>query len=223
MAQAITAEQPSSLSVVQVEDFEHLFLRFQTPIIHFLYHLVGNREQAYDLAQDVFVKAYKALLLGTIVQQGAFPAWLYRIAANTATDNWRRRRLISWIPLSYFDDDRKIGAGLPLENNWHRDDEGFTRETGKGTTSLHQTRGGYGSYDGACFEERLADREVIERILGQMPAKYSICLWLYEHDGIPCREIAHILQISESSVKMRLMRGRQQFIELYQQEMEDEE
>src|SRR5690348_18343298 len=94
---------------VDVADFEAIFLRFQGPITNFIYHLIGNREQAYDLAQDVFVKAYKALLGGTVVQPGAHSAWLYRIAANTTTDTLRRRRLISWLPLSLFNEDRGIG------------------------------------------------------------------------------------------------------------------
>ena len=97
---------------VDVADFEAIFLRFQGPITNFIYHLIGNREQAYDLAQDVFVKAYKALLGGTVVQPGALSAWLYRIAANTTTDTLRRRRLIAWLPLSLFNEDRGIGAGV---------------------------------------------------------------------------------------------------------------
>src|SRR5258708_21652263 len=97
---------------VDVADFEVIFLRFQGPITNFIYHLIGNREQACDLAQDVFVKAYKALLNGTVVQPGALSAWLYRIAANTTTDTLRRRRLIAWLPLSLFNEDRGIGAGV---------------------------------------------------------------------------------------------------------------
>src|SRR5579864_4105106 len=97
---------------VDVADFETIFLRCQGPITNFIYHLIWNREQAYDLTQDVFVKAYKALLAGTVVQPGALSAWLYRIAANTTTDALRRRRLIAWLPLSLFHEDRGIGAGV---------------------------------------------------------------------------------------------------------------
>ncbi|HLQ28777.1 MAG TPA: sigma factor, partial [Ktedonobacteraceae bacterium] len=61
---------------VDVADFEAIFLRYQTPLTNFIFHLIGNREQAYDLTQDVFVKAYKALLSGTVVQPGALSAWL---------------------------------------------------------------------------------------------------------------------------------------------------
>src|SRR5215467_2770670 len=102
---------------VDVADFEAIFLRYQTPLTNFIYHLIGNREQAYDLTQDVFVKAYKALLSGTVVQPGALSAWLYRIAANTTTDTLRRRRLISWLPLSLFNEDRGIGAGVVSESS----------------------------------------------------------------------------------------------------------
>ncbi|MBO0777968.1 MAG: hypothetical protein J2P37_03985, partial [Ktedonobacteraceae bacterium] len=101
LSASAAAEQPER---VDVAEFETIFLRYQTPITNFIYHLIGNREQAYDLAQDVFVKAYRALLGGTVVQPGALSAWLYRIAANTTTDTLRRRRLISWLPLSLFNE-----------------------------------------------------------------------------------------------------------------------
>lgn len=207
---------------VDVADFEAIFQRFQTPITNFIYHLIGNREQAYDLAQDVFVKAYKALLGGTNVQPGALSAWLYRIAANTTTDSLRRRRLISWLPLSLFNEDRGIGAGVLSESggvaseNFASGDEGNERHGGAG--SLYE-RGGY---DGGRFENRVADREIVERVMKQLQPKYAICLWLYEHDGLSCAEIAQVLDISPSAVKMRLMRARERFIALHKQEVCEE-
>ena len=93
-AAAVTEVAPAG-PVVGIADFEEIFTRFQTPLTNFMYRLVGNREQAYDLAQDVFVKAYRALSSGTTIQAAALSSWLYRIASNTATDALRRRRLIS--------------------------------------------------------------------------------------------------------------------------------
>jgi RNA polymerase sigma-70 factor (ECF subfamily) len=52
-----------------------------------------------------------------------------------------------------------------------------------------------------------------------LPQKYAICLWLYENDGLSCAEIAEVLNISASAVKMRLMRARERFIELYKKEV----
>ncbi len=209
---------------VDVADFEAIFLRFQGPITNFIYHLIGNREQAYDLAQDVFVKAYKALLNGTVVQPGALSAWLYRIAANTTTDSLRRRRLIAWLPLSLFNEDRGIGAGVLSDSggavgeNFNSSEEDNSGNGRGGNVSSMYERGGY---DGGRFESRVADREIVERVLKQLPPKYAVCLWLYENDGLSCAEIAEILNISASAVKMRLMRARERFINLYKQEVSE--
>jgi len=207
---------------VDVADFEAIFTRFQVPITNFIYHLIGNREQACDLAQDVFVKAYKALLGGTVVQPGALSAWLYRIAANTTTDTLRRRRLISWLPLSLFNEDRGIGAGVVSDSGGtssdglnSNGDEHNEARAGSSVSSMYERNG----YDGGRFESRVADREIVERVFQQLPPKYAVCLWLYENDGLSCAEIAEVLSISASAVKMRLMRARERFIALYKKEV----
>ncbi len=211
---------------VDVADFEAIFLRFQGPITNFIYHLIGNREQACDLAQDVFVKAYKALLNGTVVQPGALSAWIYRIAANTTTDTLRRRRLISWLPLSLFNEDRGIGAGVLSEaggtasDGFSTNDDDHANNGRASNVSAMYERGGY---DGGRFEGQVADREIVEHVLKQLPPKYAVCLWLYENDGLSCAEIANVLNISASAVKMRLMRARERFIHLYKQEVSEEE
>jgi RNA polymerase sigma-70 factor (ECF subfamily) len=220
---AVQEEAQVQVQKVDVADFEAIFLRYQTPITNFIYHLIGNREQACDLAQDVFVKAYRALLGGTVVQPGALSAWLYRIAANTTTDSLRRRRLISWLPLSLFNEDRGIGAGM-LSDSGGSAMEGMNgaEESNEGRASSISTLYERNGYDGGRFESRVADREIVERVFQNLPPKYATCLWLYENDGLSCAEIAQVLNISASAVKMRLMRARERFIGLYKQEVSDE-
>ncbi len=220
----IASQENEQVSAVDVADFEAIFLRFQTPIINFIYHLIGNREQAYDLAQDVFVKAYKALLNGTVVQPGALSAWLYRIAANTTTDTLRRRRLISWLPLSLFNEDRGIGAGVLSDSGGTADGFTNTNDDSQNENRASSVSAIYerNSYDGGRFESRVADREIVERVMKQLQPKYAVCLWLYENDGLSCAEIADVLNISSSAVKMRLMRARERFIGLYKKEVGEE-
>jgi len=198
---------------VGVTDFEDIFTRFQTPLTNFVFRLVGNREQAYDLTQDVFVKAYRALSSGTTIQAAALSSWLYRIASNTATDALRRRRLISWLPLSLFNEDRGVGAGMPgmdLPNT----------QQGPSEEALNNSVSAFASgYDGGRFEQRVADREVVQRVLRRLPEKYAKCLLLYEYEGFSCAEIAEVLSVSPSAVKMRLMRARERFITLYREEV----
>lgn len=78
--------------------FSTLFERFQTPIVNYLYRLVGDWDVAHDLAQDSFLKAYNALPRTDDTLQ--ISPWLYRIATNTALDALRRRKRITWVPFS---------------------------------------------------------------------------------------------------------------------------
>ena len=200
--------------VVGIDDFEDIFTRFQTPLTNFVFRLVGNREQAYDLTQDVFVKAYRALASGTTIQAAALSSWLYRIASNTATDALRRRRLISWLPLSLFNEDRGVGAGMPGSDLPNQQQSHDAEDVLSGAVGAF-----VGGYDGGRFEQRVADREIVESVLKKLPPKYAACLLLYEHEGFSCAEIAEVLNVSPSAVKMRLMRARERFITIYQQEV----
>ncbi|HUY79782.1 MAG TPA: RNA polymerase sigma factor [Ktedonobacterales bacterium] len=80
----------------QMWSFERIYDEYKTPIYNYIYHLVGNREQADDLTQDTFLKAFKAL--PKMDANLKLSAWLYRIATNTAYDALRRRKLIAWMP-----------------------------------------------------------------------------------------------------------------------------
>jgi RNA polymerase sigma-70 factor (ECF subfamily) len=90
-------------------EFETLFHAYQQPITAYLDHLTGDTEQAEDLAQDAFLRAYRALLRGEHVEHPK--AWLYRIATNVANDRWRRARLLRWLPL--LDNVREPGLCVP--------------------------------------------------------------------------------------------------------------
>lgn len=77
--------------------FTEIFERYQHRIVNYIYGLVHDRELANDLAQESFLKAYKAL--PRMDDELRLAPWLYRIAGNTAFSALRRRRLIRWLPL----------------------------------------------------------------------------------------------------------------------------
>lgn len=76
--------------------FDDIFARYHGPIYGYILSMIGNPEQAQDLTQDTFVKAYKALPTTDLI----LPAWLYRIATNTALDALRHRRRLVWLPFA---------------------------------------------------------------------------------------------------------------------------
>lgn len=70
--------------------FALLYRRYVLPLYHYLYHRVGNPQDAEDLTASTFDKALAGL--GRYREQGSFPAWLFSIARHTLGDYQRRRR-----------------------------------------------------------------------------------------------------------------------------------
>ena len=76
--------------------FEAIFQRYERQIYSFIYRMMGDADDAYDLTQDCFVKAYKAL--GRTSDDLNVSAWLHRIASNACLDVLRRRQRLRWLP-----------------------------------------------------------------------------------------------------------------------------
>jgi RNA polymerase sigma-70 factor (ECF subfamily) len=79
--------------------FESLVLRYQGPLFNYLHGFVGDTEQARDLVQETFLRAYRSI--GSLDDPALLRSWLYRIAHNQACSLLRRRRLVSWLPLTF--------------------------------------------------------------------------------------------------------------------------
>ena len=73
-----------------VEAYNLLISRWEKRVYNYLLRLVGNREDALDLSQDVFLKAYQNLR--KLEEPERFAPWLYRIAHNEAYSMFRKRR-----------------------------------------------------------------------------------------------------------------------------------
>jgi len=83
------------------ERYAEIIERYQGKLFAYLYRLVGNREEAEDLLQDVFIKAYKNLR--SYDSSRKFSSWVYRIAHNEAVNYIKRKslkRFISWEDIS---------------------------------------------------------------------------------------------------------------------------
>ena len=73
-----------------VESFNQLILRWERPIYALAYRVIGREEDARDVCQDTFLRAYRAL--NGFRGQAKFSSWLYRIALNLCRDWMRRER-----------------------------------------------------------------------------------------------------------------------------------
>ena len=89
-------EQPDSELVRQIQSgddagFDELMRRYKRPVMSFVFRVLGNAEDAEDIAQDVFVRVYQKL--DTYRTETKFSTWLFAMARNAAIDRmrWRAR------------------------------------------------------------------------------------------------------------------------------------
>jgi len=99
--------------------------RYQGKLFAYLYRLIGSKEEAEDLLQDVFIKAYRHL--DSFDTKRKFSSWIYRIAHNEAVNFMKRRRLkkfVSWEEVTSAKDKLEMaGTEDDPEKIWSRKEE----------------------------------------------------------------------------------------------------
>ena len=95
----MTSEEAAWIARAKAGDqaaFAAIFTRYERRIYSFIYRMLGDPDDAYDLTQDTFLKAYRAL--GKTDDELNVNAWLHRIASNACMDLLRRRQRVRWLP-----------------------------------------------------------------------------------------------------------------------------
>ncbi len=110
--------------------FDALYTRYERQIYAYVYRTMnGNPDDATDLTQETFLKAYRAL--GKTSDDLNISAWLHRIAYNTCLDELRRRQRIRWQPWDIMKHDRLLRGSAgenPERSTLRREAEGMVQE-----------------------------------------------------------------------------------------------
>lgn len=168
------------------EAFAVLVRRYQDRIYNLAYRYVGNHEDALDLTQETFIKAFAKL--SEFRGRSKFYTWLYRIAVNVCID-FRRRRHIN----SVYWDDIKPSEMDPFEVDESAEHYDVPSEDGDPEGRV------LGS------ELRMKVREAVE----SLPKQLKVVLLLREYDGMSYEEIARIVGCRVGTVKSRLFQARE--------------
>jgi RNA polymerase sigma-70 factor, ECF subfamily len=169
--------------------FAAVYNEYSAALHTYAFHLLGNREDADDVVQEVFIRAHGHL--ADLRDPARLKAWLYRISTNLCMDHLRRRsrvRRVFGIPLSL----------TPLA------------EDGEQHAAYEIAQpGSTDAIDG------VAERDHIARVLEKMPPKYASCLLLHSVQGFSYREIADVLGLTPGAAAVRLSRARDMFGKYY--------
>jgi RNA polymerase sigma-70 factor (ECF subfamily) len=169
-----------------VEAFEPLVEKYRNRVWRLAYQVVRDREEAWDVAQEAFIRAFQSL--GAFRGQSAFYTWLFRIVVNLATDRVRQRaarnRALGGEPVS--ENEVEVVATVPDDPAARPDDEAARRQ-------LH---------------DRIAAG------LDALPPNFRTIIMLSDVEGLSYREIAEVLDIPLGTVMSRLHNARKRLQKL---------
>jgi RNA polymerase sigma-70 factor (ECF subfamily) len=163
-----------------VAAFEPLVEKYRQRVWRLAYNVLRDREEAWDVAQEAFIKAYQAL--PSFRGQSAFYTWLYRIAMNVAADRARSRAAQG----------RAFGTERVPEEDWER----VITDPNPAEASPADTA------------VRREERRKIMQALDKLSEDHRRIIMLGDLEGLSYREIAETLEIPMGTVMSRLHNAR---------------
>jgi len=164
------------------QSFALLLHRYRTPLVNFLYRMVRNREQAEDLAQEVFIRVYRAR--ADYVPSAKFTTWLFRIATNLALNSIRDTR----------HQRMEVSLDAPVTVDSEEGDE-RPLDVAEKNPNIEQH----------LVQE--AQRDMIRHAIDKLPEKQRAAVLLHKYEDLDYGEISKILSCSESALKSLLFRA----------------
>lgn len=161
--------------------FDYLIAKYRRPIISFMYRMVRNQAVAEELAQEVFLRVYRAR--ASYRAEARFTTWLYRIAANMAINHARdtkQERSVSSVYLDQADQET-----------------GITPDVADSRPSAEQD---------LLRDER--SRRIREHVMA-LPERQRMAVLMHKYQGLDYKEIGAVLKLSESATKSLLFRAYQ--------------
>jgi RNA polymerase sigma-70 factor, ECF subfamily len=163
------------------EAFDELVTRYRTRVFSMIYNMVHSEQDAWDLAQDSFFKAWKSI--NRFRGQSSFYTWIYRIVMNVTID-WLRKKRIK-------------GAGIEF------DDATQLRQVDPASKTVPTT-------EALPFEmmQRNEIRARIEKAIDQLSPEHRAVILMKEIEDMQYHEIAEALGCSIGTVMSRLFYAR---------------
>lgn len=170
-----------------VSAFDRLTRKYRERLFGVLYNLTSNREDAADLTQDSFIKAFQNI--HKFKGKSAFYTWLYRIGVNTALAHLKKRKVRQFFSFEQMDD--KAAEAEVLER-------------------ISQPS----NQDKAALINEL--QEKLNEALQSLSLKHRTVVVLFEIEGLSHQEIAEITKTTEGTVRSRLHYAKQQLQSILQ-------
>jgi RNA polymerase sigma-70 factor (ECF subfamily) len=179
------------------EAFETLVSRLEPRVYQLAFRIVRQQQDAEDVTQQTFLSVMENL--EKFREEAAVSTWVLRIATNHALQILRKRRGVKMVALEQPVDGGDSYATMPMPE--------FIAQWKENPEDLAQ---------------RSEVKQVLQKALDDLDAKYSIVFVLRDIEGYSTQETAELLDLSVSNVKVRLLRARLQLRERLTEQFGDE-
>ncbi|HCT64430.1 MAG TPA: RNA polymerase subunit sigma-24 [Lachnospiraceae bacterium] len=159
--------------------FSGLIQNHERFVYNVVYRILSNHEDAKDVSQEVFLKAYR--YLGKFDGRASFSTWLYRIAVNTSIDELRKRKSNEIISI------------------------GRERYCDTGVIKKEYPDNSVGVEESIIARESMAE---IKQVMENLNNEHRVIITLRDLEGLSYAEISEITETSLGTVKSRLARAR---------------
>lgn len=159
--------------------YRELFETYNSLVFNVCHRILGNRADAEDVTQDVFLRAYDAL--PGFRGEARLSTWLYRIAVHLSLNRQRRRKRERWLALEFLEEPENE---LPSRDIVSSDD----------TPDI--------------IAEKRERTQFVQTAMSALPEEQRVALILRHYEGLSYEEIADVMQTSVASVESRLHRAK---------------
>lgn len=186
----VTGDTGAELALVEaarsgdIGAFEQLVKKYDRNVFRIAQHITQNREDAEDVVQEAFLKAYSNL--GNFQGQSKFYTWLVRIAVNEALMKLRKR---------------KTDKTVSMDEDVETEEGSMPREFADWSPNPEQLFG----------QSELGD--ILQKTIQGLPSSFRTVFVLRDVEGLSTEETAEMLGLSVPAVKSRLLRARLQLRE----------
>jgi RNA polymerase sigma-70 factor (ECF subfamily) len=185
-----TSDEAALVRRIQQGDemaFREMVDRYQSKVFSIIFGILRNRNDAEDIAQQVFSKVYFSI--GNFDFRSSLLTWIYKITVNECYDYLRKKKVRKLVYESDFSEEESSR----LNNVESPNDSG-----------------------GGPVDERLADRDLVLKLLSKVSEEDRNLMLLKEVEGHSVEELAAMTGMNENTIKVKLFRARQKLVKAAQ-------
>ena len=157
--------------------YKYVYDQYSRMVYSVCFRMNGNKEEAEDVTQDVFIKVFNSI--NSFREDSRLSTWIYRISVNICLNNVRRKKVINFLSLNYWEDEK-----------------GGKEMTDKRPSPEN-------------ILEKSELQKIVQEAINSLPAKQKTAIVLSRYEELSYKEISKIMELGLSAVESLIFRAKE--------------